>query len=280
MKTHNKILSACSLVAALTLSASAAQITTTTGSQGETIVTETVVKDGLTTITVTTTYPDGRVTTETTKSQENVEITRGLLDVPRYVEWPNSPRVGWDLTEEVSLDQLVKRTSTGVTALTDLRVEVTVLGTGVTSGSGSRYTSFRTQGELKIGNQAWALVHDGNEDAVVPNKVTYSTTAKEGDEFQFRSRFLFNSWQGYRYHSGSDVLTLANNEKIPSNKPENEAVKSAEQFLQPYLNEDSTLDLGELDFVYVAELTHTDKNASGYDLQDLIVHVSVRPISE
>lgn len=215
-------------------------------------------------------------------TEKITEITNGTLEVNSdWVRKNAQPIVTWDLTSKDTLNTIFKRNPDGPSeVLTDLRVTVTILGTGVTSGSGTNYKSYVTKGEVRIGSNNWVTVHNGDEDSVTPGKVVYTADAKKGDKIYFRSQYYNGGWSTSRTESSSEVRILTNGERVPSNKPDNDAVKSAEDFLKPHMNEDGTLKLGDLDIIYAAELTHTNKQDSGYDLQDLIVHVSFSRIEK
>ncbi|MFC4993074.1 hypothetical protein [Rubritalea tangerina] len=210
-----------------------------------------------------------------TKTEKVAEVTRGDLQVEKLVRKNSKPMISWDLTVKETLKEIITFGEDGkLTPKIDLQATVTVLGTGVTSGSGSSYTSYTTAGKLKFGDNSWVTVHNGNEDAVTPGKVVYQTVAKQGEPIRFQAAYYYNGWKDFRHESSDEVLTLTDGDTIPSNKPENEAVASAEDYLKPHLDANGKISIGDYDVIYVAELTHTDKNAGGYDLQDLIILVS------
>ncbi|MFC5051317.1 hypothetical protein ACFPK9_11930 [Rubritalea spongiae] len=289
LKSLLKMVSASAL---LSVSAYASSTTTTTtNDNGDTVVTVITKEGNVTTTVVTTTDAIGNqtISTKTVTDEEIVEISRGFLTLPDYVSRNTTPDVSWDVVEDVTLNQLIDTSVKEIKVKQAINVKVTVLGTGVTrtstttTGSGKKkktvttLSSVPTTGKMQVGNQAWATVHTGNEDYVVLNKITYETTAEPGDSFKFQAWYEGGT---VRTHNDDEVLTLVNGDSIPTNKASHEAVASAEDFLKPYLNVDNTLKLGSLDFVYVAELTHntSQKNDSGYDLQDLIILVSVSPV--
>ncbi|MEZ5434456.1 MAG: hypothetical protein R3F31_25480 [Verrucomicrobiales bacterium] len=47
-----------------------------------------------------------------------------------------------------------------------------------------------------------------------------------------------------------------------------------ESFLRPYLDDNGNIKIGPMDVIYLMELTHTDRNNGGFDLQDLVILVT------
>jgi hypothetical protein len=47
-----------------------------------------------------------------------------------------------------------------------------------------------------------------------------------------------------------------------------------ESFIRPYLSEDGKIKIGPRDVLYLMELTHTNPNHSGFDLQDMALLVT------
>jgi hypothetical protein len=193
-----------------------------------------------------------------------------------------TPPIGWNIElSQKTIDDFMKfNDDDEPKALTDLKARVTILGTGVTSSTKNGYKSYTTKGKLKIGSNNWVTVHNGNEDAVDPGKVVYETVVKKGESLKFEAAYYNNGWKDFRANDSDEIKILLDGDAIPTNKPTNEAVSSAEDFLKPILNDDGTVDIGLMDVIYVCELTHTKKTSGGYDLQDLIVHVSFEPVND
>ena len=229
-------------------------------------------------VTVTETNHKGVLThTKTTVYGKPSAVTKGTLEVSKLLRKHVKPTVSWNLAVSEGIEDLITFDSNGhLVPLRDLQASVTILGTGVTTPRhrGS-YKSYDTKGRIKFGGKKWVTVHEGNEDEVIPGKIVYQTIAKQGKPIKFKAAFHTGyEWRPYRHQYSDEILTLIDGDRIPSNKPTQEAVTSAEEFLKPHLDEAGAISIGELDVIYVAELTHTDPTAPGYDLQDLIVHVS------
>ncbi len=229
-------------------------------------------------VTVTETTNEG-VTThiKTTVYGTPSAVTNGTLEVSRLVRKHVKPTVSWNLAVSEGIADLMTFDSNGyLIPNRDLRATVTILGTGVTTPrSDGSYKSHETKGRIKFGDNNWVTVHKGNEDEVIPGRVVYQTIAEQGQPIKFKATFLKgDSWTPYRHQYSNEILTLIDGDSIPSNKPAHKAVTSAEEFLKPHLDASGAISIGELDVIYVAELTHTNPSDPGYDLQDLIVHVS------
>ena len=208
------------------------------------------------------------------------EVTRGDLHISKLIRKNTKPTINWDLTVAETLETLIEY-GDEPRAKKDLVATITILGTGVTKGSGSDYESIPTRGHIKIGSGPWIKIHDGNEDSVVAGKIVLQTVVEKNQTIQFKANFLKNGeWQASRHTSSDEVIVLKKGDSIPTNKPSNEAVDSAEDFLKPHLDAQGKISIGRRDIIYVAELTHTDKDANGYDLQDLIVHVSFNKVDQ
>ena len=208
------------------------------------------------------------------------EVTRGDLHISKLIRKNTKPTINWDLTVAETLETLIEY-GDEPRAKKDLVATVTILGTGVTRGSGSDYESIPTRGHIKIGRGPWIKIHEGNEDSVVAGKVVFQTVVKKNQTIQFMADFLNNGvWQPSRHASSDEVLVLKKGDSIPTNRPANETVDSAEDFLKPHLNPQGKISIGRRDIIYVAELTHTDKTHVHYDLQDLIVHVSFAKVDQ
>ena len=208
------------------------------------------------------------------------EVTRGDLRISKLIRKNTKPMINWDLTVAETLETLIEY-GDEPRAIKDLVATITILGTGVTRGSGSNYESIPTRGHIKIGSGPWVKIHEGNEDSVVAGKVVFEKVVEKGQVIKFKAAFLKNDkWEQSRHASSDEVLVLKKGDSIPTNKPSNEAVDSAADFLKPHLNANGKISIGRRDIIYVAELTHTDKDANGYDLQDLIVHVSFAKVDQ
>ncbi|MGJ8671926.1 hypothetical protein [Rubritalea sp.] len=216
--------------------------------------------------------------TETITSVSSGEITTPST----HFREDATPEISWNvnLAENTITDFLTP--GNNPVAKQDLYARITILGTGVTSSNrDGSYTSYQTKGMLKVGSNDWVTVHNGNEDAVEPGVIVYETIVREGEELQFKAAYKNGSWKSFRSTSNSDdILVLYKTDAIPTNKTADDAVKSAEDFLKPILNDDNSLKIGLMDMIYVCELTHTNTSDAGYDLQDLIVYVSYELVNQ
>lgn len=162
-----------------------------------------------------------------------------------------------------------------VTAKEKLRMDVYMVGSGVTSSNGGSITYWTTKSEIKF-HDSWNLIYQGNGEDLMTNDssdnssvIRISTVLEQGDSVWFRARYTDGGSQ--RYNENDEIEILYNGDEPPHNPAAN-GVTSAEDYLKPYIV-NGKLALGPLDFIYCSELTHTDKSKSGYDLQDSIVLV-------
>ena len=192
------------------------------------------------------------------------KIPVGSLTVDKnLVQKDEKPRLTWNIIHPISeLDEVISVDENDkITVLKDVKVDVYMVGTGVTSNSGR--TQHTTKSHIGLG-QGWEHVFTGKGDDVNPLKVLISRELEAGTKITFKANF-----KNDRENSSDEVILLRDGDSAPSGLGDNGGA-SLESYLKSYV-EDGKLSLGTLDVIYCAELTHTDKNSSGYDLQDSIV---------
>jgi hypothetical protein len=168
----------------------------------------------------------------------------------------------------------------------DLNISMKMLGQGVTSGS----TYIRTKGYINYNNGGDRQIFDGtnvniaqsqliNLSSFIPNNII-----KVGKGIAFSGQYQWNGqWTNKRISNASNenprsVRFLYNGQTPPSNVPAHNA-PSLESFLKPYLDATGKVKIGPLDVIIFMELTHSASQTSdpGYDLQDLVMLVSLTP---
>lgn len=148
-----------------------------------------------------------------------------------------------------------------------LLVKVSMIGTGITDASGNEYPSVT---EMRFNYGDWEHVFTGPGAAVDVTEVLIEKVIEDGMAIEFRSRYIgYNQW---RYHDSDEVEIFIDGDEPPTNPSSDALATSAEEYMKPY-TQDGRLVLGALDMIYAAELTHTNKSSSGYDMQDSIVLV-------
>jgi hypothetical protein len=167
-------------------------------------------------------------------------------------------------------------TNTTITPKVNLIADIRVLGAGVTTtDSKGNIVYIRTVGQLKYnGASGYSTIFDGkNTDAIVQQQGIIKTINVTKDKpMYFGGYYIYNGST-----SGDNVRTLVNGDTPPSNIPVYNA-PSLESFLKPYLDTSGKVKIGPMDVIIFMELTHTDKNNVGYDLQDLVFLVTFRTL--
>ena len=173
------------------------------------------------------------------------------------------PTLTWSVTHPSrDIDNIVKIESDGdVVTKNKVRVDVYMLGTSVSTDFGQTQHEITTQIDLGSGYQDF-FTGEGKD--VVPSDVLISGVVPAGTKINFRA--YFTEWVD---NKSEQVIVLKDDDTPPA-----QLVKNGAAYQQNYLSgllRNSKLDMGPFDLIYCVELTHTDKNSSGYDLQDCIV---------
>ncbi|MEM1083718.1 MAG: hypothetical protein AAGI48_06310 [Verrucomicrobiota bacterium] len=223
-------------------------------------------------------------------AQTDPSIPVGTLDAyPTFVQTGTHPTLTWDIDYPSTVIDVIDILDPPVVVPTeDLYMDVRIVGTGVTRayydrrGRLSRTESVRAQCWTQVNNYSWNLLFDGKINDVNPDEVVYTRLVREGDRINFGARYLKSNgyWSTFYYTAwdSGNVVALVDGDLVPNNIPDWGA-PSLESFLEPYMNQDNTVNVGPMDVFYVMELTHTNPNDSGYDLQDMIVLVTFRTVT-
>lgn len=173
--------------------------------------------------------------------------------------------ISWSITHPQELEDVVEvDEDDNIVTKKKLTVQVSMIGTGVTSNNGN--TQHTTVNQIKVGG-GWIEIFKGKGDDVDMSEVLYEEEVEEGTKIEFRAKY--DDW---RTNASEHVQTFVNGDYPPAFDASDSGVKSAEEYLQPFIV-NGKLALGALDYIYAAELTHTNTSSNGYDLQDSIVLV-------
>ena len=190
----------------------------------------------------------------------------GSLSVNKNIVTQNEkPRLSWEIVHPTTLEDVIEvGEDDEVEVLKKLKVDIYMVGTGVTSHQGSR--QYTTISKVSFNHGAWQQIFKGKGKDVNPSEIQLTRILKKGDSIRFKAKY--DTW---RNNESEEVIILTNGDAPPVGLGQNGGV-DLEDYLSPYVK-NGKLDLGPLDFIYCAELTHTNQNSSGYDLQDSIVLV-------
>lgn len=202
-----------------------------------------------------------------TPSAFSSDESTGTLSVDKnIVRQGGIPTLEWNISHPTtSIEDVVTIEDDEIKAKTKLRVQVFVVGVGITDGRNEyKSTSF-----LSFSSVGWKHVFEGKGSEVNTSNIYIDRVVEAGETIKFAARYYWNSWQPYFYSDGDNVKALVNGDSPPSTAGGYDQ-SSLNDYLKPYV-EDGKLKLGALDVIYAAELTHTDTSNSGFDMQDTII---------
>lgn len=186
-----------------------------------------------------------------------------LIAKEKIVISGKSPTLEWNVRHpSKNVDDLVRIDKNhNVQTKKKLRVDVYMLGTGITSDYGR--TQHETQAAINLGN-GYRTFFSGKGRDVTPSNILISNVIPAGTKISFKA--FFEDW---RDNTSPHVIILKDDDPLPTGLGRNNSVH-----YQNYLSmliKNGKLDMGPSDIVYCAELTDTDTGSRGYDLQDSIV---------
>ena len=208
-----------------------------------------------------------------------------LTAFPTLVQTGTKPQLTWQIVHPEVVQDVVDIKPPGtLTPRQTLDMEVRVIGASVKrvwTNSQGRVTKWEwvpTQGLISYDNSYYSQIFFDTQDSVKPNKVVHKQVVAAGKPINFGGRYkvdytwssLFTSTNGT-----SNVVALANGDTPPTTTPLYQQ-PTLESFLLPYLDSQGKIKIGPKDVIYLMELTHTDKNNAGFDLQDLVLLVTFK----
>lgn len=216
-------------------------------------------------------------------AQTSPSIPVGTLTAfPTVVQTGTKPTLTWSINYPSVVQDFVTITPPAtVTPKQNLICDVRILGLGVTSqNSNGSITYYRTRGRWKYNTMSsYSDIYDGKQtDTIVQTQglVKTSISVTKSKPMNFSGQYYNSEWQTlYLSTSGDNVRTLKSGDTPPSNVPDYNA-PSLESFLRPYLDSSGKVRIGPMDVIVFMELTHTDKNDVGYDLQDCVMLITFR----
>lgn len=221
------------------------------------------------------------VSSGTLRSQEqSPQIPVGSLSAyPTIVQTGTHPTLTWSVTVPEAVDDIVDIEGPGtLVPKRDVIMDVRILGAGVTASTyySPGFIFVPTECQINVNGSGYSPIFYGSNNDVNPNEIVYTRTVEEGEEVNFGSRYYYNySWGPWfsTTNSNGNVVALRNGDTPPTTTPMHYA-PTIETFIRPYLDEDGKIKIGPRDVLYLMELTHTNPNHSGFDLQDMALLVT------
>lgn len=208
-------------------------------------------------------------------SQQEPAIPVGTLNVNSHmVRQGIPPMLSWNIQYPMVVEDVVDIDADDeITTKARLRVQVSVIGVGITDRYGREY---RSKSYIHYSSSGWKHVFSGTGSEVNPTQIVDDRIVPPGETLRFAAKLDMDG-RSYFYNDSSNIRVLKNGDLPPTNTVAyGDHQTTAEAYLRPYIS-DGRLALGPLDVIYAAEVTHTNETSSGFDLQDTIVLVRFTP---
>lgn len=203
---------------------------------------------------------------------------------PTQVQTGTHPNLTWSIEHPGGVTEVVTITPPGtVTPKKQLRMKVRVVGASVkrvwlnSHGQITDWEWVNTECQMKYGNGNYSRIFYGKQNQVNPNTIVKNQIVNTGYSIDFGGRFVLSngSWSTFfsSTNSNNNVIALKDGDLTPDVSALY-GQQTVEDFLRPYVDEDGYVDIGPMDVIYLVELTHTNMNDGGFDLQDLVLLVT------
>ena len=203
---------------------------------------------------------------------------------PSLVKVGQKPNLVWSITYPQVIKDIITVTPPGtLTPKTKLGMDVRIIGASVkvvwknSWGQITKWEWAPTEAQISINNSSYSRIFYNTQDKVNPNTIVYTTTCEAGKKINFGGRYYLDGWSTFfnSTSGGKNVVALINGDTPPTTTPLYQQ-PTIEDFIKPYLDSSGNVKIGPKDVIYLMELTHTDDNDQGFDLQDLAILVTFR----
>ena len=229
----------------------------------------------------------GTLLTGTSLGQNTTDpaIPVGSLSAyPTIVQTGTHPTLSWSITHPATVTEVVTITPPGtIIPKRTLTMQVRVIGASVKRvwlDSRGRVVDWEwvpTEALISNNNSSYSRIWYNTQDHVTPNQIVYTRTVYNNQPVKFGGRYLNsnNSWSTMFTSTTNNynVVALKHGDTPPTTTPLYQQ-PTLESFLRPYLDDNGNIKIGPMDVIYLMELTHTDRNDGGFDLQDLVILVT------
>ena len=218
------------------------------------------------------------------QSTADPAIPTGFLTAyPTQVQTGAYPELTWEIEIPETVTEVVTITPPGtVTPKRDLCMEVRIVGASVKrvwtqNGRVVDWEWVNTECRMKYGGGNYSRIFYGKQDEVDPDEIVHAQIVTANNSINFGGRYVQSngSWSTWRSSTNSSQNVIAL--KDGDNPPDVDALygqQTVEDFLRPYMDNQGNIDIGPKDVIYLIELTHTNMNDGGFDLQDLVILVT------
>jgi hypothetical protein len=213
-----------------------------------------------------------------------VPVATHFSATPSFVQVGARPTIAWSVKYPAVLRDIVTITPPGtVTPKEELEMEVRVIGASVkvvwvnSWGVVTKWEWAPTQAQISINNSAYSQIFYNTQNKVNPNTIVKKCTVYPAQPINFGGRYNYDGWSTFQKSTNpnGNVVALVNGDTPPTTTPMYQQ-PTIEDFIKPYLDGMGKIKIGPKDVIYLMELTHTNKNDGGFDLQDLALLVTFK----
>lgn len=209
--------------------------------------------------------------------------TGDITAFPTFVQAGTNPTLTWNVTLPEKVTDVITITPPGtITPKKTMTMKVRVLGASVkrvwlnSRGQVTDWEWVPTEALMKYNSGSYSRIFYNTQNNVNPNTVVKQQTVYNNNTINFGGRYYVDgSWSNMftSQNSQYNVVALKNGDTPPTTTPMYQQ-PTIESFILPYLDPQGNIKLGPRDVIYLMELTHTDRNHGGFDLQDLALLVT------
>ncbi len=220
------------------------------------------------------------------RAQEMTPIipTGSLSAFPTIVQAGTHPTLTWDVVLPERINDVVDIDGPGTLVPTRrLIMDVRVLGASVKRvwtnhwGQITKWEWVPTEAKISYNGGSFTRIFYDTHNKVNPNTIVHTQVVEANSTVDFGARYLESNGSWGTWYSSTNsqhnVIALKNGDIPPTTTPLYQQ-PSIESFLLPYLDSEGKITLGARDIIYLMELTHTNRNDGGFDLQDMALLVS------
>jgi hypothetical protein len=218
---------------------------------------------------------------------QNTQIPVGWLTAaPNLVQVGTKANLTWGITYPEAIKDIITITPPGTcTPKKKVVMDVRVIGASVkvvwrnSWGTVTRWEWAPTEAQVSVNNSPYTRIFYDTQDHVNANTIVCSKTVSAGQPINFAGRYNYDGWSSLfkSTSGGQNIVAMVNGDTPPTTTPLYQQ-PTIEDFIKPYLDGYGRIKIGSKDVIYLMELTHTNKNDSGFDLQDLALLVTFRTV--
>ncbi len=220
--------------------------------------------------------------------QNSPVIPVGKLSAfPTIVQTGTHPQLSWSVTVPESVVDVVTIVPPGtIKPKRDLVMDVRILGASVkavwtnSAGQVTKWEWVPTECLFSYNGGSYSRIFYNTQNNVNPNTIARTQTVAVNQTVNFGGRYYHNNAWSTTYTSTNgqyNVVALKNGDTPPTTTPLYQQ-PTIESFILPYLDSQGRIKLGPRDVIYLMELTHTNRNDPGFDLQDLVILTTFRDV--